>query len=161
MCIVHESSIPLKYQTIWLDALKGVYTQGGADGESTSVGEGLERSWYAIVVCIGTAMIFSPLYMYIMAYFPTYLAYTAIGLINLIWLSGTASGLYLATMGGDSAGGGMMLAAVMLLFAIIFDVLLWCFWPLFKQAIAIVDATAHFFISTQRILLVSLFYFVL
>lgn len=40
-------------------------------------------------------MIFAPLYMYIMAYFPTYLAYTAIGFLNLIWLSGFASGIYL------------------------------------------------------------------
>jgi hypothetical protein len=107
-------------------------------------------------------MVFAPLYMYIMAYFPTYLAYTAIGLINLVWLSGVASGLYLGVaVGGDSASGGFVLSGVMLLFAVVFDLLLWCYWPLFLQAIAIVDATAHFFISTKRILVVSLAVFVM
>lgn len=108
-----------------------------------------------------TAMTFAPIYLYIMAYFPTYLAYTAIGLINLVWLSGTASGLYLGlVVGGKDASGGFVMSGVMLLFAVIFDLLLWCYWPLFKQAIAIVDATAHFFISTKRILLVSVVVFV-
>lgn len=49
----------------------------------------------------------------------------------------------------------------MLLFAVIFDLLLWCYWSMFKQAIAIVDATAHFFVSTKRILFVSFAVFVL
>ena len=53
------------------------------------------------------------------------------------------------------------MSAVMLLFAVIFDLLLWCYWSKFKQAIAIVDATAHFFISTKRILFVSFAVFVL
>lgn len=53
------------------------------------------------------------------------------------------------------------MSAVMLLFAIIFDLLLWCYWSMFKQAIAIVDATAHFFISTKRILFVSFAVFVM
>lgn len=53
------------------------------------------------------------------------------------------------------------MSGVMLLFALIMDLLLWCYWPLFKQAIAIVDATAHFFISTKRILVVSFIFFCL
>jgi len=53
------------------------------------------------------------------------------------------------------------MSAVMLLFAVIFDLLLWCYWSMFKQAIAIVDATAHFFISTKRILFVSFAVFVM
>lgn len=108
-----------------------------------------------------TALMFCPIYLYIMAYFPTYLAYTAIALINLVWLSGTASGLYLGlAVGGKDASGGFIMAGIMLIFAVIFDLLLWCYWPLFKQAIAIVDATAHFFISTKRILVVSVIIFV-
>jgi hypothetical protein len=107
-------------------------------------------------------MIFAPLYMYIMAYFPTYLAYTAVGLINLVWLSGVVSGLYLGVaVGGEDATGGFVMSAVMLAFAVIFDLLLWCYWSMFKQAIAIVDATAHFFISTKRILFVSFAVFVM
>ena len=46
--------------------------------------EELPRRWYSIVICVMTFMIFAPLY--IMAYFPSYLAYT-VSLINLVWLS--------------------------------------------------------------------------
>lgn len=80
-----------------------VYIQSGG-GEETSMIEELGRRWYSIVICIMTSMIFAPLYMYIMAYFPTYLAYTAIGLINLVWLSGVASGLYLGVAVGGENG---------------------------------------------------------
>ena len=138
-----------------------VYVEKGS-GEETSMIEELARRWYSIVICVMTSMIFAPLYMYIMAYFPTYLAYTAVGLINLVWLSGVASGLYLGVaVGGKDTTAGFVMSAMMLFFAVIFDLLLWCYWSMFKQAIAIVDATAHFFISTKRILFVSFAVFVM
>lgn len=44
---------------------------------------------------------------------------------------------------------------------ICFNVCLWCYWPELKMAIAVIDATAEFFVATKRINFVSIMYFVL
>lgn len=161
MCIIDDyKTIEKSVQAdLWHNQLeKQVYTRGGA-GQDASAIEAIERAWWVILTGCFTALLFAAIYMYLMAYFPTYIAYTAIGFINLIWLSGFASGIYLGVKVDGS--NGWVLSIVMLIFALTMDLLLWCYWPLFKQAIAIVDATAHFFISTKRILLVSLVFFVI
>lgn len=46
--------------------------------------------------------------------------------------------------------------ASFVIIGLIFDLLLWCYWSSFKEAIAIVDATADFFVATKRIIFVSI-----
>lgn len=44
---------------------------------------------------------------------------------------------------------------------LIFNCVLWCKWKQIKIAIAVIDATADFFVTTKRINLVSVGYFFL
>jgi len=46
--------------------------------------------------------------------------------------------------------------AVFVIIGLFFDLMLWCYWSSFKEAIAIVDATADFFVATKRIIFVSI-----
>jgi len=47
----------------------------------------------------------------------------------------------------------------MLFFGLLFNLLMCCFWKKMKIAIAVIDATADFFVATKRIIFVSIFYF--
>jgi len=64
--------------------------------------------------------------------------------------------------GGKPQGNpGIFLVVVGILFALIFNIILYCKWKQIKIAIAVVDATADFFVATKRINLVGISYFVL
>jgi hypothetical protein len=47
------------------------------------------------------------------------------------------------------------------IFLVIFNLMLWCYWSQLEIAIAIIDCAADFFNGTKRIILVSVFYFLL
>ena len=44
---------------------------------------------------------------------------------------------------------------------VIFNLVIWCKWKQIKIAIAVIDATADFFVATKRINLVSIMYFIM
>ena len=55
----------------------------------------------------------------------------------------------------------MVSSIIGIIFFIIFNVILYCKWKNIKIAIAVIDATADFFMNTARINLVSAMYFML
>jgi hypothetical protein len=60
----------------------------------------------------------------------------------------------------DSDKGAYLWAACSLLvFGLLYNMVLWCYWTTMKIAIALVDATADFFAATKRVIFVSCFYF--
>lgn len=59
-------------------------------GNSGKVIEDLSNSWLDIVICLILAMVFALFYMYVMSTYPTAIAYTAIILMQLIYIVGGA-----------------------------------------------------------------------
>jgi hypothetical protein len=62
---------------------------------------------------------------------------------------------------GSGNDAGMVVAAIFGVLFILFNILLYCKWDKIKMAIAVIDATAEFFVETKRINFVSIMYFVL
>lgn len=107
----------------------------------------------ALLICMITAGIFSIIYIYLLANFATMIAYIVIGIFEFIFVSAI---LGMLATGED---GGMVGAVVFGIFFILFNVLLYCKWDQVKMAIAVIDATAEFFVETKRINFVSIMYF--
>lgn len=107
----------------------------------------------ALIICMITAGIFSIIYIYLLANFATMIAYIVIGIFEFIFVSAILG--MLAT--GEDVG--MVGAVVFGIFFILFNVLLYCKWDQVKMAIAVIDATAEFFVETKRINFVSIMYF--
>jgi hypothetical protein len=154
MCIVkNPSDVPKELQEnvkAFLAKLK--------EGASGKVIEDLSNSWLDIVICLILAMVYALGYMYLMSTYPTAIAYAAIIFMQLIYIVG---GGYCFFQGfkqtdeelkkGMFIGGGAFVIV-----GLFFDLMLWCYWTSFKEAIAIVDATADFFVATKRIIFVSI-----
>ena len=104
------------------------------------------------IICLITAGIFAMIYIYAMTYFSTQIAYCVIIGINLMMICFI---LMFVSVGGPALIG----ALITLIFLIAFDACLYCKWSEVKIAIAIIEATAEFFIVTKRINFVSMFYF--
>lgn len=104
-------------------------------------------------------MVYSLLYMYAMSIFPTAIAYVAIIFIELVFVVGGAGLIFesFKTDDKDRKNGYLIGGAVYLLFGVFFNIMMFCFWSKLKEGIAIIDATADFFIATKRIIFVSLF----
>ena len=109
----------------------------------------LEATPYLLISSI-TAGIISMLYIYALANFAKEIAYIVIGLFELMFIIAIIA--CLATP---------IIAAIPGVLFILFNVLLWCKWSKVKMAIAVIDATAEFFVLTKRIYFVSIMYFVL
>lgn len=128
-------------------------------GESGKMIQDLQNSWKEIAICLVTAMVYSLLYMYAMSIFPTAIAYMAIIFIELVFVVGGAGLIFesFKTDDKDRKNGYLIGGAVYLLFGVFFNIMMFCFWSKLKEGIAIIDATADFFIATKRIIFVSLF----
>lgn len=106
-------------------------------------------------------MVYSLIYMYAMSIFPTAIAYLAIFFIELVFVVGGAGLIFEAFKSDDkhAKNGYLSGGAGFLAFGMIFNCLMWCYWSKLKEGIAIIDATADFFVATKRIIFISLFQF--
>ena len=59
----------------------------------------------------------------------------------------------------NNAAGQIAAGSTLLIFFFCQCACVWCWWDSLQVAVAILDAAADFFISTKRIVLVSIFYF--
>lgn len=108
------------------------------------------------------AVILAIFWMYLMSNCARCLAITSVALIMLIFVGGGAFCIVYGITGGGNkdattglyAGGGGLL-----FFGLIFSCCLYCNRNSLETAIAIIDASADFFIDTKRIVFVSIFYF--
>jgi hypothetical protein len=128
------------------------------EGKSGKVIEDLSNSWLDIVICLILAMVYALGYMQIMSTYPTAIAYTAIIFMQLIYVVGGGFCFFKGFQETDpDVRNGMFIGgATFVIVGLFFDLMLWCYWSSFKEAIAIVDATADFFVATKRIIFVSI-----
>jgi len=104
-----------------------------------------------------TAGIFSIMWIYAMANCATGIAYVVIGCCELMLVAGI-----IAPQLSEGEEANKMAASVVgIILFIVFNVILYCKWKNIKIAIAVIDATADFFMNTARINLVSAMYFML
>jgi len=113
----------------------------------------------AIFVSFGLALVYTFIYLYLMANCAHLLAYVSIGLIELILLATVAGNVYGATQVSEGSMGFWIGAGVSLFFFLVFNCMLWCYWSKLQVAIAVIDSTADFMIATKRIAFVTIYYF--
>lgn len=113
----------------------------------------------AIFASFGLGLVFTFIYLYLMANCAHVLAYFAIGLVELILLATIGGNVYGATQVKDGAMGFWIGAGVALLFFLLFNCMLWCYWSKLQVAIAVIDSTADFMVATKRIAFVTIYYF--
>jgi len=103
-------------------------------------------------------MIYCLLYMKLMSAYPDYLAYFAIGFIELFLFLGGFCMLIGGAMADSASARNSMLGngAVLCILFCIMNCVLVCFWKQMMTAIAICDATADFFMATKRLVFVSI-----
>mmetsp|Transcript_37007 Transcript_37007/g.56740 ORF Transcript_37007/g.56740 Transcript_37007/m.56740 type:complete len:368 (+) Transcript_37007:412-1515(+) len=119
-----------------------------------------EASW-SILLTVVVGMLLTIIYMYLMSFATTLLAYVSIMVIELFFLGGGAALVFTGhnQISHDAKTGFYVGGGCMIFFGVIFNLLLCCFWKKMKVAIAVVDATADFFVATKRLVFVSIFYF--
>jgi len=129
-------------------------------GDSGKVIQDLQNSWKDIAICLVMAMVYSLIYMYAMSIFPTAIAYLAIICIELVFVVGGGSMIYSFFKSTADDKNSFLFGGLLFLgFGLIFNCMMYCFWSKLKEGIAIIDATADFFVATKRIIFVSLFQF--
>jgi hypothetical protein len=94
-----------------------------------------------------------------MANCATGIAYVVIGLCELMIIAGILAGVAAPSNTDEEKMKGMMMICVGVIFLVLFNGILYCKWKNIKIAIAVIDATADFFMKTHRINFVSSFYF--
>ena len=84
----------------------------------------------------------------------------SIWLIEILMTGVIIMFIYLGTKADKNESSGLYLSAVIvLLFLLVFNCMLYCFYDDLKIAIAIVDAAADFFADTKRIIPLSFIQF--
>lgn len=159
MCIPEDvEDLPSQYKEAWENSINKL--NAGASGRFFA---DMERVWKEMLICFFLAMIYSIMFMWMMATFPTLIAYVAIVFMELIFFGGAGFLFYSSTkdnISHDARTANLASAGVLILFGLIFNCAMWCWWTSLKVAIAIVDATADFFLATKRLVFVSLGMFV-
>lgn len=103
--------------------------------------------------------------MWFMSTFPSFLVYISIIVLEISFIGGGGFLLYKglthdSNLPEDADTKGYLWSGIaILLSGLLFNLMLWCYWTAMKVAIAIVDATADFFLATKRLVFVSIFYF--
>jgi hypothetical protein len=113
----------------------------------------------AIYASFALALVYTFIYLYLMANCAHLLAYVAIGLVELILLATIGGNIYGATQVDGAKTGFLIGAGVALFVFLIFNCMLWCYWSKLQVAIAVIDSTADFMVATKRIALVTIYYF--
>lgn len=156
MCFPKDvNDLPAEYKEKWDKVVDDLKT-----GESGKYIQDLQHSWKDVAICLVLAMVYSLVYMYAMSIFPTAIAYMAIFFIELIFIGGGALLVYQGfTADHDRRSAYLIGGASFLVFGALFNCMMYCYWSKLKEGIAIIDATADFFVATKRIIFVSLFQF--
>lgn len=151
--------------------------------------ESIGKCYAPIIVLFFTAICLSLGFIWCLSKFARCMAYTAIALLLLILLGGgaimivmglskgsdeydkakstsvgsaasmTGNAVALSATGGTDKSSFIIVGVVMLLIGAIVLCTVWCYRKSLEVAIAVIDASADFLISTKRIILVSVMYF--
>jgi len=82
----------------------------------------------AIFVSFGLALVYTFIYLYLMANCAQLLAYAAIGLVELMLLATIGGNIYGATQVADARTGFFIGAGVATFVFLVFNCMLWCYW---------------------------------
>ena len=115
----------------------------------------------ALVIIVISGGIFSIMWIYAMANCATGIAYVVIGLTELMIVGVILAGLTVSQGNEEEKSSGFAIMILGVIMLVVFNVVLYCKWKNIKIAIAVIDATADFFMNTARIQLVGAFYFFL
>lgn len=96
----------------------------------------------------------------LMSRFAKQLAYLTIVLMELCYIGMIGYGLHLVSQ-PNTAIAGAIIAGVFGFMFLIHNCILCCFWSKLPIAISVIGIAADFYASTKRLILVSLFYFVI
>lgn len=113
----------------------------------------------AIFVSFGLGLVYTFIYLYLMANCAQLLAYAAIGLVELMLLATIGGNIYGATQVPDGRTGFFIGAGVAAFVFLVFNCMLWCYWSKLQVAIAVIDSTADFMVATKRLAFVTIYYF--
>lgn len=117
-----------------------------------------------IFISLGLGLVYTIIYLYLMSNCATCLAYMAIGLLEVIWLAGIAGCIYAgmnASKNGANPTGAWIGAGGCGVGFLFFNCMLCCFWSKLQVAIAVIDATADFMAATKRMVIVTIYYFII
>lgn len=113
----------------------------------------------SVFVCLGTSLVITFIYLYMMANCSTCLAYISVIFVELFHLAAIGGCLYYSTRTSDKLH-FYIAAGVFALFFLIFNCMLCCYRRQFAIALAVIDSAADFLVATKRIAFVPLCYFV-
>lgn len=138
--------------------------------EAGKVVVNITRTWKTNLVLIFTGLIVSFLFMWLMSKCARCLALFGVAVMLLSFFGGGAACLYMgltdsvttaATDQSTTNMGLLITGGVLLFFGLCTACCIWCNRTSLETAIAIIDASADFMIDTKRLILVSVFYFIL
>lgn len=131
-------------------------------GSASAYVRDISVSKKSVYVCLGTSLLFTFIYMYMMAYCSTCLAYISLAVVELFHIAAIGGGIYLATKqankGADPTSYYIM-AGVFAFTFLVTNCLICCFRDKFAIALAVIDSAADFLVSTKRLACIPLFYF--
>jgi len=86
------------------------------------------------------------------------LAYISVVGLEICYVAGIGANLYFYSKGYHECLFGAIFIGIL---ALVFNCMLYCYKDKLKVAIAVIDAAADYYAATKRMILVSIFYFVL
>lgn len=120
------------------------------------------KTKWTTLALLPTGMIVATLFMWLMSNCARCLAITAVGLLLLSFFGGGAGMVFAGLSSTGEMNTGLMIGGgVLILFGLCTICMLWCNRTSLETAIAIIDASADFFIDTKRLIAVSLMYFLI
>lgn len=127
----------------------------------------LYTSYRAILFSLGMALVICTLYIYLMAIAAEYIAWALVALTQIGFIAlALGSAFYATTIKVEDKTdeqmkyGALIMAAISGIFALIFCILIWCFFKQLKLAIEIINCSADFLAATKRVLTVPFLYYV-
>jgi hypothetical protein len=136
------------------------------DNLKSELGEGAEffknigRAWKAILILVFTGILLSFFFIWLMSNYARCMAICSIVLLLLGFYGGGAACI-LGSLDMDDGGGLVLTGVVLIILGLIFTCQIWCYRHSLETAIAIIDASADFFMATKRIILMSLMFFMI
>ena len=120
------------------------------------------KSWGSIIILFFTGILFALSYLYFVSKYTREVAIATMGIIVTVLIGGGAAALIIAPNRPDNQQTPTtVMGIIMILVGLIVICQIWCYRKSLETAIAIVDASANFFIDTKRIIGVSMTYFAL
>ena len=155
-CIPKDAdSLPGKSKEAWNKIMDHIMNSSG--GRAL---QDIQITAPAIFIVLVLGVLMSIKYIYALSRFSRCMAIFSLLMIFVLLAGACAFNLIMAaSKGGKDKNTYLIVGCVLGICALIYVLVMWCYWKNVETAIAIIDATADFYAATKRIVLVSMFYF--